>query len=131
MSMTAEQKTKSLNDHKNGVSALTMPTGHKVLLMTANGTASARGTELASGGGYVAATGLALTWKASTNASPSVGASNGVTSQTNMPAATVVGIEVVYGANVRIEYGALTASRTTSAGDTLSFADSAITTSLG
>lgn len=100
----------------------------KIRLMTANGSATANGTELASGGSYVAATGITCVFDAPSGGSANIQAC----SQTNMPAATVVGIETWDSAGTpkRWEWGALTASKTTSAGDTLSFAAAAITSAL-
>ncbi len=85
--------------------------------MTANGTATTPGTELASGGSYVAGTGApSTTWGAA-----SAGASSATATQANMPATTIVGVEEwdSAGSPVRQEYGALNQNRTTNAGDTL------------
>lgn len=120
----------AIQNHTHGGTTLTAPTGHKVLLMTANGTSTAAGTELATGGGYTAGTGQNITFAAATAATPSVSANSSSISFTNMPAATIVGIEIKSGANVRLEFGALTASKTTASGDTLSFAASAISSAL-
>lgn len=121
---------KKIQDHVHGGTALTQPTGHKVLLMTANGTSTSGGTELTTGGGYTAGTGQAITFAASTSATPSVSANTATISYTNMPAATIVGIEIKDGSSVRLEFGALTASKTTASGDTLSFAAAAISSAL-
>lgn len=120
---------KKIQDHTHGGAALPQPTGLKVLLMTANGTAASNGTELATSGGYTAGTGQAAAFANATTASPSVSASSAVTSFTNMPAATTAGIEV-WNSTSRQEFGALTSSKTTAAGDTLSFAAGAITSAL-
>lgn len=122
--------SKKVNDHIHGGTALAQPTGHKMLLMTANGSSSAGGTEVATGGGYTAGTGQSIAFSASTTATPSVAASSGTIAYTNMPVATVVGVEIKDGSGVRIEYGALSTSKTTASGDTLSFATSAVTSSL-
>lgn len=108
--------------------ALTSPT--RVRLMTANGSAAAAGTELASGGGYTAGTGApSVTWSAASAGSQ---ATNAAVSVTNMPATTIVGIEIwdSGGTPKRVEFGSLTASKTTASGDTLSFASGAITSAL-
>lgn len=99
-------------------------------LMTTNGTATTGGTELATGGGYTATnTGSpSVTFGSAT--SPSTSANSGSVTITNMPAATIVGIEVTDNAGVRQELGALASSKTTASGDTLSFATSAITSAL-
>lgn len=113
-------------------------TGIRIRLMTAQGTAAATGTELASGGSYVAqgttpATGgisMGTNWAAAAAGSQ---ATNAVLSQTNMPVATIVGIEIWDGhatVPVRIEYTTSFTSKTTASGDTLSFASAAITSSL-
>ena len=111
-----------------GAQTITFPI--KIRLMTANGTATANGTELTSGGSYVAATGISTgaNWAAASSGSQ---ATNAVLSQTNMPAATIVGIELwdSNGTPIRTEWGSMT-SKTTSAGDTLSFASGAITSAL-
>ena len=108
-----------------GNAAIAPTTPMKVALVTANGSDTAAGTEVA-GGGYA-------------RQSLSVAASvNGATSNsvdlvwTNMPAATVVGVEVwdSAGTPVRLWYGALTASRTVSAGDELRLVAGALTFSL-
>lgn len=99
--------------------------------MTANGTAAANGTELATGGGYTSGAGApSVTMGAAT--SPGNSASTTAVTITNMPATTVVGIEIwdSAGTPIRQELGALTASKTTAAGDTLSYAIGAITSAL-
>lgn len=99
-------------------------------LMTANGSATAAGTELATSGGYTASnTGSpSVTFGAAT--SPSTASNSTAVTITNMPATTIVGVEITDNAGVRQELGALTASKTTLSGDTLSFAIAAITTTL-
>jgi hypothetical protein len=60
-------------------------------------------------------------------------ATNAVISQTNMPVATIVGIEIWDShatVPVRIEYTTAFTSKTTASGDTLSFASAAITSAL-
>jgi len=98
-----------------------------IRLMTANGTATSTGTELGTGGGYTAVTGISMgtNWAAAASASK---ATNATISQTNMPAATIVGIEIwdSSGTKQRIDWGSIT-SKTTASGDTLSFASAAIT----
>lgn len=112
------------------VGALTITAPIKVRFMTANGTATAAGTELTSGGSYVAGTGVSIgsNWAATSSGSQST---NAIVSQTNMPAATIVGIELwdSNGTPKRTEYGSIT-SKTTVAGDTLSFASGAITSAI-
>ena len=99
-------------------------------LMTANGTATANGTELATSGGYTSGTGApSITFAA---ASAGSAASNTAVSVTSMPAATVVGVELwdSAGTPVRKWWGALTASKTTNAGDTLTIISGALTCAL-
>ncbi len=102
-----------------------------VRLLTAIGTATTNGTELATSGGYTAAAGAPTiaTWAAASAGSQATSAAVTVT---NMPAATITAIELwdSAGTPVRVEFGALTASKTTVAGDTLSFASGAITSAI-
>lgn len=98
-----------------GVGTPTRPTTPlKVRLMTANGTDSAAGTEV-TGGTY---TPQSVTMTSSTSGSASANTADLVF--TLMPAATVVGLEIwdSAGSPVRLAYGALTGSKTTTAGDT-------------
>lgn len=115
--------------HAGGaLTALTSPT--RIRLMTVNGSATAAGTELASGGGYTAGTGApSVTWAAASAGSQ---ATNAAVTVTNMPATTITGIEIWSsdGTPKRVEFGPLTASKTTASGDTLSFASGAITSAL-
>lgn len=98
--------------------ALTAPTRPtaplKVALVTANGTDTTAGTEVA-GGSYARQN---LTMAAAVNGATSNSADLVFS---GMPAATVVGVEVYdnAGAPVRLWYGALAASRTVAAGDEL------------
>lgn len=105
--------------------------GTAIRLMTANGTQAGAGTELASSGSYVNGTGIAVTFDAAVVATGTYSAtkSNQAASQLNMPAATTVGIELWLSA-VRRMWGALTASKTTTLGDTLSFPAASIVASI-
>lgn len=100
-------------------------------LMTANGSDTANGTELATSGGYTAGTG-APTFTVAAASAGSI-ASNSAVTVTNMPATTIVGVEV-WESNAttpfRIMWGALTASKTTNSGDTFSIASGSLTGSL-
>lgn len=99
----------------------------KCRLMTANGSATANGTELTSGGSYVAATGLSPATFAS--ASGESASTSVALTQTNMPAATITGIEL-WDSNAtpkRKWWGALSASKTTNAGDTFTIASGSLT----
>lgn len=110
-------------------SAATRPTTPlRLRLMTANGSDSANGTELSTSGGYTAG-GATITFGAA--ASGQIANSADV-SWTNMPAATIVGVEIwdTAGSPVRLAYGALAASKTTSSGDTFTVSTGALTFSL-
>jgi hypothetical protein len=125
---------KGIQDHIHGNTALTQPTGpFRLRQMTANGSGSANGTELTTGGGYTSGTGApTIAFGAATTAVPSVSSNSGAVTNTNMPATTIVGVEIwnSNGTPGRQEWGALSASRTTASGDTLSYAIGAVTSSL-
>lgn len=113
-------------DWVNGVGTPTRPTTPlKVALVTANGSDTAAGTEVA--GGSYARQSLSV-----------AAASAGATSNSadlvfaGMPAATVVGVEVwdSAGTPVRLWYGALTVSRTVAAGDELRITAGSLSLSL-
>lgn len=94
----------------------TRPTGHQVALVTANGSDSSAGTEVA-GGSYARQN---VTFATAASGATS---NSGALTYTNMPAATVVGIEIWNGAGtVRVAYGALSANKTTNSGDTFTIA---------
>lgn len=121
-----------------GASPTALTTPIRIRLLTAIGNATTAGTELATGGSYTQTAAGGSTGGVSTGgnwAAASAGsqATNAIISQTNMPAATITSIEIVdstAGTYKRVEFGALTASKTTAAGDTLSFASGAITSAL-
>jgi hypothetical protein len=125
---------KGMQDHIHGGTALAQPTApYRLRQMTANGSASANGTELGTAGGYTAGTGApTIAFGAATTASPSVSTSSSAQTITNMPATTIVGVEIwnSNGTPGRQEWGALAASKTTASGDTLSYAIGAVTSSL-
>jgi hypothetical protein len=108
-----------------GTSTYSITGATKLRLMTANGDDASAGTEV-TGGSYVAQT---IAFDAAASGSIS---NNASISFTGMPAVTVVGIEIYdsAGSPKRLAYGALTTSRTVTAGDTVQFASSAITLSL-
>lgn len=101
----------------------------KLRLMTANGSASSAGTEV-TGGSYVAL-GVSLSGLMS-SASAGSSSNTGAINFTGMPATTVVGVEIwdSAGTPIRKWFGALTASKTTNSGDTLSFATGSLTVSV-
>jgi hypothetical protein len=119
---------KLMMDWINGVGSPTRPTTPlKVRLMTANGTDSAAGTEV-TGGTYTPQS-VTFTAASGTTAAAS---NNADLNFTLMPAATVVGVEVwdSAGTPVRLWYGALTANKTTNAGDTFTIASGSLALSL-
>ncbi len=107
--------------------------GRNLRLITTNGNQATTGTELATGGGYTAG-GVGITFAAATvqTGTPSGRAANNAVSITNMPATTIVGIEIwtTETTPVRRVWGALTANKTVAAGDTLSFPAGSITLDL-
>lgn len=108
-----------------GIAAGTSPTTPMMLkLATTTGSASAAGTEVV-GGSYARQN---LTTALGTEANGSV-TTTGAVSYTSMPAATVTSAEIYDSVPRRAWWGALTASKTTASGDTLTFAAGAITVS--
>jgi hypothetical protein len=96
-------------------------------LMTVNGSATANGTELATGGGYTSGTGApTVTFAAAAGGS---NASNSAVTVTNMPATTTVGIELWDSAGTpgRKWWGPLSSSLVINSGDTFSIASGALT----
>jgi len=100
----------------------------KLRLMTTTPTATANGTEV-TGGSYTAG-GQSLTAALGTASAGSVTTTSAV-NYTGMPATTVVAVEIwdSAGTPIRKWFGTIT-SKTTNAGDTLSFAAGSITISL-
>jgi hypothetical protein len=98
----------------------------KLRLMSANGTDTTNGTELSTASGYTAG-GLTVTFGTAA-ASGSISTTADVT-WTNMPAVTIVGVEIwdTAGTPLRLAYGALTASKTTNAGDTFTVSTGQLT----
>jgi hypothetical protein len=113
-------------DWVNGVGTPTRPTTPlKLALMTANGSDSANGTEV-TGGSYARQD---VTMAAASGGATS---NSGAVTYTNMPACTVVGVEVWNnGGTVRIWYGALTASKAVNSGDTFTVAAGDLDETLG
>lgn len=123
--------SKKVNDHIHAVTALTVPASLRVRLMTTVGSVTANGTELATAGGYTSGVGAPLMpFGASTAATPSVASNSGIVSVTNMPVATINGVEIWDAVPQRLELGNLAVARTTASGDTLSFAAAAVTSAL-
>jgi hypothetical protein len=127
----SQARANQILDAIHAVTALTASVAPThVRLMTAVGSATANGTELATSGGYTAGTGApSVTWTAASGGSTP---SSAIVSVTNMPATTINGIEIwdSAGTPIRQELGSLTTPRTTASGDTLSFAAGAITSAL-
>lgn len=116
-----------LGDATFGTATYTAPTTPmKLALATTASTASAAGTEV-TGGSYARQT---IAFSAFSSGSTS---NSGAINYTNMPATTTSHVDIYdnAGSPRRAWFGALTASKTTAAGDTLSFAIGAITVTLG
>jgi len=120
----------NLVDGSLGTAAFVATTGPiHVRYMTANGSATANGTELATSGGYTSGAGAPTVTFASASTTTGQAASNSAVSTTNMPATTVVGVELWDSAGTpkRKWWGALTASKTTASGDTFTIASGSLT----
>jgi hypothetical protein len=112
-----------------GGTAYTAVTSPKVALITGGTapTATTAGSEV-TGGSYAR---QGFTAGTATAATPSVISNTNVISFTGMPACTVESIEIYDNAGTRrLWFGALTTPKTVGAGDTVSFAASAISISL-
>lgn len=99
-------------------SAATRPTApYTVALLTAVASDSAAGTEVVAGGNAYARQTVAFS-------APASGATenSGTLSWVNMPAVTIVGINIYENGGVRVAYGPLSANKTTNAGDTFTIA---------
>jgi len=100
----------------------------KAKLMTANGSDSANGTELGTSGGYTAG-GATITFGSA--ASGGSIANTVACTWTNMPATTIVGLELwSTGTPARLWWGALSSSKTVASGDTFEFAIGDVTCTL-
>lgn len=104
----------------------TMPL--KIALVSTTGTAAAAGTEIA-GGSYARQSIAAAGWNAASAGSITT---NAALTYTNMPAVTVTGVDEFdsAGTPVRRWFGALSASKTTNAGDTFTIAAGSYTKTL-
>lgn len=112
-----------------GSSATAVPaTPWKLALSTATTSGSAAGTEV-TGGSYARAT---ITWTGAGTLVTGSTSNAAIINFTNMPVATVTDINIYdnTGTPRRLWWGALTASKTTAAGDTLSFAAGAVAITL-
>jgi hypothetical protein len=129
MAALAQAEANRLLEASLGKTAYTAPTTPmKLSLHTTTGTASAAGTEV-TGGSYARQDLSAALPSTGTNGSIT---SNAAINFTGMPAATVTSAEVYdsNGTPRRGWFGALTASKTTGAGDTLQFPSGQITLAL-
>jgi hypothetical protein len=102
-----------------------------VRLMTVLGSATANGTELPTGGGYIQGTGITPVTFVAVSGSPAGTSNSALLTVVNMPAATIVGIELWDSAPARKWQGPLTAPKTVNLGDSLTFAINAIAIALG
>lgn len=109
------------------ITATTTPL--KCRLMSANGSATAAGTEV-TGGSYASQT--ATFGSASLVSTTYTANSNATLTYTSMPATTVVGVELwdSAGTPVRKWFGPLAANKTTNAGDTFSIASGSLTATI-
>ncbi|MEU7978242.1 hypothetical protein AB0B63_06890 [Micromonospora sp. NPDC049081] len=115
-----------LLDASLGTASFTAPTGPmKLALVTVNGSASAAGTEV-TGGSYARQT---VVFGAASGGSAS---NTALITFAGMPATTVVGLEVYdsSGTPRRCWWGALSASKTVQAGDSVQFAIGAVIVAL-
>lgn len=116
-------------DAVNGTTTLVATTTPvRLRQMTAQGSATANGTELATSGGYTAGAGAPSLTFAAASTTTGTAASNSAVTITNMPATTIVAVEL-WDSNAtpkRQLQGSIT-SKTTNAGDTLSYASGAVT----
>ena len=121
-----QTRSNQLIDASLGTTALTATTTPlKTRLMTANGTSSSNGTEV-TGGSYASQT---TTFAA---ASAGSAASSVAVTVTGMPAVTVVGVEL-WDSNAtpkRQWWGALSANKTTNAGDTFTIPSGSLTVTI-
>lgn len=120
---TVQAEANRLLDATLGTASYTAPTGPmKVALVTANGSATVAGTE-ATGGSYARQTVVFG------SASAGSAANTGLLRWTNLPAATIVGVEIWDSAGTprRQHYSGLTANKTVAAGDALEIAIGALT----
>lgn len=109
--------------------AYTVTTPIKARLMTANGSDSANGTELGTSGGYTA---LGQTITFGTSAASGSISNTAACTWTNMPATTIVGLELWSsdGTPKRLWWGALSSPKTVASGDTFEFAIGDVTCTL-
>jgi hypothetical protein len=123
---TVQAEANRLLDATLGTASYTAPTGPmKVALVTANGSATVAGTEV-TGGSYARQTVVFG------SASAGSASNTGLLRWTNLPAGTVVGVEIWDSAGTprRQAYGALAASKAVAAGDALEIAIGSLSVSM-
>lgn len=126
--------TNFLNAELDSGGTYTALTGARRLkLIATNGDQATPGTEIAVGGSYTSP-GSTITWNAAATATGTYSGTKGnvAWSQTNMPAVTTNGVEVIdsAGTPIRSVFGALSVAKTTALGDTLSFPANSIVLSI-
>jgi hypothetical protein len=99
-------------------------------LMVINGSATANGTELGTGGSYVQGTGIT---PVTFTLTPAAAANNIALTQPNMPSGTIVGGELwdSSGSPHRTWFGALSSSKVVNSGDTFTVPIGALQIGLG
>jgi hypothetical protein len=127
---------RNIVDASLGVAAFVATTAPiRLRQMTGNGTGTANGTEMPTGGGYTAGAGApTVTFAAATADAVSAAAvSSTVVTILNAPAATIVGVELWDSAATpkRKWYGALASPKYVAAGDTISYTAGAVRAALG
>ncbi len=124
----------NLVDGSLGTSAFVASTAPiRCRLMTANGSNTAAGTELTSGGGYTAGTSAPTVSFGAASTSTALASSSTAVTVANMPSATVAGVELwdSAGTPVRKWWGALSGgSKVVAAGDTFTIAAGSLTAAL-
>lgn len=120
-----------LMDAKWGKATYSAPTTPIMLrLMSVNGSATSNGTEVVNAGGSAYAA-QNVTTATPSGATAGAIATNAAVTFTNMPAITTVGVELwTSGTARRTTYGALTVSKTTALGDSLTIASGSLTDTL-
>lgn len=134
MAALVQAHANNILDASLGTSTFTATVGPlKVRLITTGtaSTATTAGTEVTNAGGstYSAQT---VTFSAASAGSAVSGGANGTVTFTNMPAITVVGVELwdSAGTPLRKWFGSLSANKTTNLGDTFQIAAGSLTAAL-
>jgi hypothetical protein len=130
-----QARATNILDAINGVASFVAPTTPiKCRLMTANGTSTSNGTELGTGAGSGSGSGYTAGGQSITFAAASAGSAalSATPRWDNMPACTVVGVEVWDSAGTpkRWQYAALTSPKTLSSGDAFELPNTTFTDAL-